>query len=104
MGNQYFLEFVEQQIETFRTGLKSGLPLQFKKMTQVFYSEISVKDAKRLVRLYHYSHNPSLMPAYTATWHIPGGLFGKHGPAIAAAVYNHPVGGGKIAITTTNAS
>jgi hypothetical protein len=63
--------------------------------TQVFYSETAVKDAKRLVRLYHYSHNPSLMPAYTATWHVPGGLFGKHGPAIAAAVYNHPVGGGK---------
>lgn len=56
----------------------------------IYYHLGQVADATRLVRDHHYSGKIPSVNVLCATAHLPGGLFGDMGEAVAACVFNHP--------------
>jgi hypothetical protein len=48
------------------------------------------EDAAALTRKYHYSGRPAAAAQVVGTWHLPGGLFGDRGDAVAACVFSIP--------------
>ena len=47
-------------------------------------------EAKRLVMRYHYSRRMPANVQFIGTWHMPGGLFGDMGEAVAAVLFSIP--------------
>ena len=56
----------------------------------VFFRLNQGQAAARLVKQWHYSHRVPSNVQLVGTWHLPGGLFGDMGDAIAACYFSLP--------------
>ena len=59
-------------------------------IAQVVFRVGDEEDAGALVRSHHYSARAAGVPVAVGTWHLPGGLFGDRGEAVAACVFSIP--------------
>lgn len=59
-------------------------------MTEMHFHLNDSQSAKALVLEHHYSHRWPSNVQCVGTWHLPGGLFGDSGEAVAACVFSIP--------------